>query len=161
MRKQPLNDIHRAIECLQRLTSAFVERRQQLAQEVGLTEHQWGVLEEISSEHFMPSMFARQRESSAAAVSKTIRQLCDKGLVDVTLNKLDARQRDYQLSAKGQRVMQALRSARTLAIEQVWLKLDIDQIRQFTAFGNALSDALLRHGKTSQVQEDDHASNAL
>ena len=67
---------------------------EQLAQSVGLTEHQWGVLEEISTEHFMPSMFARQRDSTPAAVSKTLRQLIDKGLIEVKLNKSDGRQRD-------------------------------------------------------------------
>ena len=70
--------VHRAIECLQQLTAAFGQRRQQLAADVGLTEGQWAVLEEIATEHFMPSMFARARESSAAAVSKTLRQLSEK-----------------------------------------------------------------------------------
>ena len=119
-------EIHAAIESLQRLTSAFGERRQQLAESVGLTEHQWGVLEEISTEHFMPSMFAKKRDSSPAAVSKTIRQLVDKGLVEVTLNKTDARQRDYQLTGQAKRVLGQLRRARARAIEQIWLKLDIE-----------------------------------
>jgi DNA-binding MarR family transcriptional regulator len=138
-----------------------VERRQQLAQSVGLTEHQWGVLEEISNEHFMPSMFARQRDSSAAAVSKTIRQLVDKGLVEVTLNKLDGRQRDYQLTAKGKIVMQALRAERSRAIKQIWLKLDIDEVRQFTAFGNELCDALIEHGNKINKQENRHARDTV
>ncbi len=67
--------IHEAIGHLGRLSELFQKRRVQLAESVGLTEHQWGVLEEIALDHFMPSMFARQRESSAAAVSKTLRQL--------------------------------------------------------------------------------------
>jgi DNA-binding MarR family transcriptional regulator len=156
-----LDEIHWAIECLQRLSNAFVERRQQLAHSVGLTDHQWGVLEEISTEHFMPSLFAKQRDSSAAAVSKTIRQLVDKGLVEVRLNKSDARQRDYQLTPKARSVIHELRRARTRAIEQVWLNLAIEEVRQFTAFGNRLTRALVQHANNTEKHEDDHASDAL
>lgn len=156
-----LPEIHAAIESLQRLTSAFGERRQQLAESVGLTEHQWGVLEEISTEHFMPSMFAKKRDSSPAAVSKTIRQLVDKGLVEVTLNKTDARQRDYQLTGQAKRVLGQLRRARARAIEQIWLKLDIEQVRAFTTFANELTDALLQHANKTRQQKDDHGNHTL
>ncbi len=166
MSKERAEDIHAAIECLQRLSNAFLTRRQQLAQGVGLTEHQWGVLEEISTEHFMPSMFARKRESSAAAVSKTIRGLIEKGLVEVTLNKTDGRQRDYQLTARGRQVMRELRHARTRAIEQIWLKLDRAKVREFTEFGNTLTNALLSHTTKSRNQadrqgEDDDGNDAV
>lgn len=134
--------IHDAIRQLQQLTELFQRRRAQLAAEVGLTEHQWGVLEEISTEHFMPSMFARQRESSAAAVSKTIRQLTDKGLISVSLNAQDARQRDYVLSAKGKKVMQQLRNRREHAIEQVWSKLPVARVKAFGEFAADLNERL-------------------
>jgi DNA-binding MarR family transcriptional regulator len=134
--------IHAAIARLQTLTELFQKRRQQLAEGVGLTEHQWGVLEEISTDHFMPSMFARQRESSAAAVSKTIRQLVDKGLVEVSLGSGDARQRNYDLSAEGQRVMVALRQSRSHAIERVWTQLDPTQLSTFIAFADDLTARL-------------------
>src|SRR5512142_3093459 len=90
---------HEGIACLQRLSDAFRRRREALALSVRLTDGQWMLLEEIASEHFMPSMFARTRESSAAAVSKALRQLLDKGLVSVGLSKEDGRHRAYLLTA--------------------------------------------------------------
>ena len=138
--------VHQAIACLGRLADAFRRRREQLALSVGLSDGQWGVLEEISREHFMPSMFARTRDSSAAAVSKTLRQLLDKGLVSVTLSKSDGRQRDYVLTAKGKRIMQTLREERELAIEKIWLKLDHHLVKSFVSFGTQLSEHLEQYG---------------
>lgn len=135
-------EIHSAIDCLRRLAEAFQRRRQDLAHSVGLTEHQWSVLEEISTEHFMPSMFARSRESSAAAVSKVVRQLVDKGLVTVSLGKGDARQREYDLTPKGKKTMATLRAAREAAIDHVWRELSADEVRRFVAFGNQLTTQL-------------------
>jgi DNA-binding MarR family transcriptional regulator len=134
--------VHQAIACLGRLADAFRRRREQLALSVGLSDGQWGVLEEISREHFMPSMFAKTRDSSAAAVSKTLRQLLDKDLVSVTLSKSDGRQRDYILTAKGKRIMQTLREERELAIEKIWLRLDPHLLKSFVTFGTQLSDHL-------------------
>jgi DNA-binding MarR family transcriptional regulator len=131
-------EIHAAIECLQRLTAAFQLRREQLASGVGLTEHQWSVLEEISTEHFMPSMFARRRESTPAAVSKTIRQLIDKGVISVSVASQDGRQRHYELTAKGKRTVAKLRNDRQQAVEHVWKKLDLDDLKHFTRFGQEL-----------------------
>jgi DNA-binding MarR family transcriptional regulator len=135
-------ELYQAIACLQRLADAFERRRTQLAGSVGLTEHQWAVLEEISSEHFMPSMFAKTRASTPAAVSKTIRQLVDKGLVSVSLSKSDGRQRDYVLTSQGKRAMAKLRHDRELAIRRIWLPLDRDRLRSFVAFGTALTERL-------------------
>ena len=142
--------VHQAIACLGRLTAAFRRRREQLALSVGLTDGQWGVLEEISREHFMPTMFAKTRESSAAAVSKTLRQLIDKDLVSVTLSKSDGRQRAYTLTAKGKRIMQTLREERALAIEKIWLKLDPHLVTSFVSFGTQLSDHLEEYGTKSK-----------
>jgi DNA-binding MarR family transcriptional regulator len=100
--KTDLALVHQAIACLGRLADAFRRRREQLALSVGLSDGQWGVLEEISREHFMPSMFAKTRDSSAAAVSKTLRQLLDKDLVSVTLSKSDGRQRDLRADRQRQ-----------------------------------------------------------
>jgi DNA-binding MarR family transcriptional regulator len=138
--------VHEAIACLGRLTAAFQRRREQLALSVDLSDGQWGLLEEISHEHFMPSMFAKTRESSAAAVSKTLRQLLDKGLVSVTLSKADGRQRDYVLTAKGKRILQTLRDERELAIENIWLTLDHSQLKNFITFGTDLTDRLEQYG---------------
>ncbi len=134
--------IHAAITCLQRLTDVFQERRRQLARSVGLSEQQWAVIEQISTEHFMPSMFAKSRASSAAAVSKILRQLVDKQLVISRIDASDARQRRYELTTKGQRTIAALRHQRELAIEFVWAPLAGRDVDTFTDFGTRLSDRL-------------------
>ncbi len=145
-------EAHSAIECLGRLSAIYQQRRQQLAAEVGLTEHQWEVLEEISSEHFMPSMFARSRQSSRAAVSKTLRQLLDKGLTKVTAGVQDARQRRHELSPHGKRVLSRLRAARESAVADVWLTLDGPALRQFTRFGSELAERLEAYAKQAEKE---------
>jgi DNA-binding MarR family transcriptional regulator len=147
-----LEDAHAAIECLSRLTELYGERRQQLAHSVGLTDQQWGVLEEIATEHFMPSLFARRRESSAAAVSKILRQLVDKGLVVAAIGKDDARQRTFSLTARGRRVMDKLRESRKDAIRDVWLTLDRDGVLAFTSFGKELIERLERYASTAETE---------
>lgn len=134
--------VHQAILCLGRLSEAFRRRRQELAESVGLTDQQWEVLEEISTEHFMPTLFARQRESSAAAVSKTIRQLVDKGLVSVSLSKEDGRFRQYVLTARGKKTMTTIRDLREQAIQAVWLEIESKEIDGFIRFGNELTARL-------------------
>lgn len=157
-------EIHAAIDCLGRLSAAFRERRAQLAQGVGLTDQQWGVLEEISSEHFMPSMFARQRESSAAAVSKILRQLTDKALIAVGVSKLDRRQRKYELTSRGKQVMAALRRSRERAIRDVWLSFDADQVHQFVKFGTLLAARLEGYAGKNRAdfkESHRHGQNAV
>jgi DNA-binding MarR family transcriptional regulator len=138
--------VHEAIACLGRLTDAFQRRREQLADSVGLSDGQWGVLEEIAREHFMPSMFAKTRESSAAAVSKTLRQLLDKELISVGLSKTDGRQRAYVLTAKGKRLLESLRQEREVAIEKIWLPLERQRIQDFASFANELTSRLEQYG---------------
>jgi DNA-binding MarR family transcriptional regulator len=150
-----LSEAHEAIACLQRLSEAFQARRAALAQEAGLSEHQWGVLEEISTEHFMPSMFARRRESTPAAVSKTIRQLLDKGVISVSVSKADGRQRNYVLTPKGKRVMTRLRQSRQEAIEDIWLKIERDKLSAFTAFGNELATRIEGYSNRPTRKERD------
>lgn len=148
MAKPPaLVDVHDAVECLGRLTEVFRQRRQQLAASVGLTEQQWSVLDEIEQADFMPSMFARRRESSPAAVSKILRQLQDKGLVVVSLSSSDGRQRNYELSAEGKRTLERLRERRQHAITEVWLEFDAGSIGAFTRFGNELIERLERYSE--------------
>jgi DNA-binding MarR family transcriptional regulator len=148
--KVEVTQVHVAIACLRRLTEAFARRRQQLALSVGLSDGQWGVLEEIAREHFMPSMFAKTRDSSAAAVSKTLRQLLGKGLVSVGLSKSDGRHRAYVLTAKGGRVLETLRVEREVAIEKIWLPLHSDEVRNFVTFGTQLSDRLEQYGSRNK-----------
>jgi len=142
--------VHAAIACLQRLTDVFQQRRVQLAQSVGLSEQQWAVLEEISNEHFMPSMFARSRASSAAAVSKILRQLVDKHLVRSKVDSDDGRQRRYELTAKGKAAMATLRQKREQAIQAVWTSLDGPALEAFTRFGDALTERLEAYATTTE-----------
>lgn len=107
----------------------------------------------------MPSLFAKQQASSAAAVSKTLRQLGDKALVRVSVSKSDGRQRDYVLTAKGQRVMEELRRARERAIAEVWLKLDSVRVIEFTEFSTELADALVAYQQRQQIQIERRGQN--
>jgi DNA-binding MarR family transcriptional regulator len=140
--KPAVDDVHGAIAQLQRLADVFQQRRMQLAQSAGLTEQQWRVLEEIATEHFMPSMFARDRESTAAAVSRIIRQLLDKKLISVSVSPNDGRQRRYVLTARGARTLDALRESRREAIDSVWMGLDAAALRDFTRFSATLAERL-------------------
>jgi len=133
---------HQAIEQLQRLAELFQKRRVQLAKAVKLTEQQWRVLEEVSSEHFIPSMFARNRESSPAAVSKIIRHLTEKGLISVSINPMDGRQRQYDLTAKGRKLMEAIRTRRLQAIDEIWMHYDLKELEQFNRFSARLIQSI-------------------
>jgi DNA-binding MarR family transcriptional regulator len=142
--------VHEAIGRLQRLVDLFQQRRGQLAQGAGLTEPQWEILEHIATDHFMPSMFARHRESSAPAVSRVIRQLVRKKLVTVSLSEVDGRQRRYQLTARGQKTLEALRATRRRAIDAIWMDLDPRALAAFTEFSGGLIarlEAYARQGK--------------
>jgi DNA-binding MarR family transcriptional regulator len=136
--KARMPEVHEAIGRLQRLAELFHQRRAQLAQGAGLTEAQWEVLERIASEHFMPSLFARHRESSAPAVSRIIRQLLRKKLITVSVSDTDGRQRRYQLTARGQKTLDALRAMRSRAIDAVWMHLDPRALATFTQFSGEL-----------------------
>lgn len=137
-----LPEAHRAIESLRRLTELFGRRRQQLAREAGITETQWQVLEEVADEAFMPSMFARSRETSAAAVSRTLRQLLEGDFVRARIGADDGRQRVYRLTAKGRRTLAALRERRQHAIDAVWAPLGAGDLRAFARVADALAGRL-------------------
>jgi DNA-binding MarR family transcriptional regulator len=148
MRKNPpLELVHAAIAQLTRLTELFEQRRDQLAEQVGLTAGQWAVLEEISTENFMPSMFAKSEDRSRAAVSKIIRQLLDRGLIQVAISAADGRQRDYALTADGRATLDKLRIERERAIEAIWLRLDPAQLEQFNTFSGDLIGRIERYAK--------------
>jgi len=134
--------LRRAIEGLQRLSELFELRRGQLAREVGLTPPQWRVLEEIATERFMPSLFARRREQSAAAVSKTLRGLIERDLVTVAVSSADGRQRDYRLTPAGRRLLARVHRSRERAIEAIWADLDPVELGRFARFAAALADRL-------------------
>ena len=149
--KMRTTDVHEAIGRLQRLADLFHQRRTQLAQGAGLTEAQWEILERIATDHFMPSMFARHRESSAPAVSRVIRQLVRKKLITVTLSDTDGRQRRYQLTARGRRTLDGLRGLRRRAVDVIWMDLDPHALAAFTDFSGELITRLeayaTRHAK--------------
>jgi DNA-binding MarR family transcriptional regulator len=132
----------KAVEVLGRLAALFDERRRQLAESAGLTVVQWQALEEVQHEHFMPSMFATQRASSAAAVSKVLRQLADKGLIVASLSSKDGRQREYKVTKQGRDVLDHVRAQRQRAIAEVWLKLSDDELRQFISVGGHVANRL-------------------
>ena len=143
--------VHEAIGRLQRLVDLFRQRRAQLAQGAGLTEAQWDVLERIASEQFMPSLFARHRESSAPAVSRIIRQLLTKKLITVSVSDTDGRQRRYQLTARGQKILEALRTTRRRAIDAIWMDIDPRALAAFTEFSGGLIarlESYARQGKS-------------
>jgi DNA-binding MarR family transcriptional regulator len=135
-------DTYEAIEALMRLSQLVERRRRQLARDAGLTSQQWAVLEEIAREDFMPSLFARGRSTSAAAVSRTLRQLLDPGLVSVSISRGDARQRDYAVTAKGRRALEMLASDREDALAVVWDDLAPAETRRFGRFAERLADRL-------------------
>ncbi|MFT5444826.1 MAG: DNA-binding MarR family transcriptional regulator, partial [Myxococcota bacterium] len=132
--------IHDAIAVLQRLSDLFTERREQIARDAGLSVAQWRVLEEIATEHFMPSMFAERRAISAAAVSKLIRGLLERGFIRASIAEGDRRQRNYVLTASGRRTLDRVRSTRQSAIDDVWTDLPARELRTFTRFGETLAD---------------------
>ena len=136
----------RAIESLQRLAELFGERRRQLAKDVGITEAQWRVLEEVEGESFMPSMFARRRDTSAAAVSRTLRQLLDRELVRASIGTGDGRQRVYRLTPKGRRTLQRLAAKRAEAISEIWERFSRSELAAFTLFADELADRLEAYG---------------
>jgi DNA-binding MarR family transcriptional regulator len=134
--------IHEAIAQLAMLVDVFERRREMLAAEAGITVEQWRVLEEIGSRRFMPSMFARRRESSAAAVSRILRQLLEAGLVSVAISKSDGRNREYRLTASGTRALAELKHSREAAIESVWMTLGASEIETFSEFAKKLVQSI-------------------
>jgi len=139
---QPGPETLDAIAALQRVAELFAERRSQLARQVGITETQWQVLEEVDDETFMPSMFARRRSCSPAAVSRTLRQLLDRELVRATIGEDDGRQRVYRLTAKGRRTLDQLARRRQRAIESIWQPMRRTELKSFTRLTNDLADRL-------------------
>ena len=131
-----------AVDGLQRLSELFQRRRQQLARDAGLSDPQWRVLEQVASEEFMPSMFARSRETSPAAVSRTLRQLLEGELVAVEMGSEDARQRKYRATPGGRRLLARLRQQRTRALEAVWSDFGVRELQEFARFAGVLSDRL-------------------
>jgi DNA-binding MarR family transcriptional regulator len=134
--------VERGIASLGRLADLFRRRRAALAAEAGLTEAEWRVLEEIATEHFLPSLFARDRECSPAAVSKLLRGLAERGIVAAEVGEDDARRRPYRLTARGRALLARLRASRRRAIDVIWRTLPESELARFAAFADELSGRL-------------------
>jgi len=134
--------VRRAIANLQRLADLLAERRAQLARQAGLTEQQWRLLEEIAAPGFLPSLFARQSEVTPAAVSKVLRQLLDKGLVEVSISGRDARQRQYKPTASGRKALERIEAAREDAVRAIWSTLDRGDVERFADLAEELARRL-------------------
>lgn len=135
---EPQARIFLAIEQLQQASALFSKRRAQLASAAGLTEAQWRVMEGIATQHFMPSLFAREQDHTGSAVSKLLRQLLEKKLIRVSISAGDGRQRSYELTPAGIKVMDKLRDLRTKAIEDVWADLPPKELAAFNTFAGKL-----------------------
>jgi DNA-binding MarR family transcriptional regulator len=135
-------EIHSAIQALQRLAELFELRRRQLAAEVGIGETQWRLLEEVAEEDFMPSLFARRRECSAAAISRGLRELRDAGLVEASIGERDGRQRVYRLTRSGRGALRRMRRQRERAVRAVWARFPARDLRAFVRFADQLALSL-------------------
>lgn len=152
---KPDEPLREALAALQRLADAFARRRGQLARGADLTEAQWRVLEQIAAEDFMPSLFARRQEQTPAAISKLIRQLLDRGLVEVSISAGDARQRDYALTARGRQTMERVRQDRQRAVDQVWTGLDPRALRTFARFASELAERMETHEQSEKRRKSE------
>ena len=134
--------IQTTIEALQGLVEVFEDRRESVARAAGLSPTQWQMLEQVGRDDFMPSLFARRREVSPAAVSRTLRQLLDQRLADVQISPRDARQRLYRVTEKGRKALDAVRRERQRAIEAVWETLSDADLTRFGKLSLELTERL-------------------
>jgi len=131
-----------AIAALQRLADLFSERREQIAREAGLSIPQWRVLEEVATEHFMPSLFAQRRAVTPAAISKVVRSLLERDLIRTSIAEADRRHRAYELTSEGEQLLDRIRMTRQIAIDEIWGQLPVSELSEFARFGKLLADRL-------------------
>lgn len=140
----------RAVAALQRLAEAFAKRRAELARGAGLTVEQWRALEQVAGDGGMlPSLFARSRDCSAAAVSRTLRQLTEAGLVEVECaagddgaEETDGRRRRYRATAAGRARLAAVEATRLAAVDALWGDLPPAEVTAFADFGERMAGRL-------------------
>ena len=152
---KPDEPLREALAAVQRLSDAFARRRLQVARGADLTEAQWRVLEQIAAEDFMPSLFARRQEHTPAAVSKLIRQLLDRGLVEVSISSGDARQRNYALTARGRQTMEIVRQDRQRAVDRVWSGFEARALRTFARFASDLAERMEAHEQAEKGRKSE------
>ena len=134
--------IHQAIGALQRLADLFNERRDEIARGAGLSVRQWQILEEVATEHFMPSMFAARGSVIPAAVSKLVRGLLERELIRASISTGDRRQRSFVLTAAGRKLLDGVRLTRQAAIDAIWADLPEAELLRFAKFGQKLGNRL-------------------
>ena len=149
--KSPSSETRRAIAGLQRLADLLAQRRAQLAQEAGLSEQQWRLLEVIAAPGFLPSLFARRTDVTPAAVSKVLRQLLEKDLVAVAISAQDARQRDYTPTARGRKLLARIEAARRDAVRTIWSALPPRDVSRFAELAEELATRLESYARTRPV----------
>ena len=145
-------EIHQAIRSLQQLAELFELRRRQLAAQVGIGETQWRLLEEVAEEDFMPSLFARRRACSAAAISRGLRELRDARLVEASIGAADGRQRVYRLTRSGRAALRRMRHQRERAARAVWSRFPAKDLRTFVRFADQLSESLSKYAGAGDDQ---------
>src|SRR5262245_15588490 len=95
----------------------------------------------------MPSLFARRRARSPAAVSKVIRQLLDQKLIAVSIAESDARQRRYALTAAGRAAMDTVRHDRERALARIWADFEPGALARFAEFATDLAERMESHAR--------------
>ena len=84
----------------------------------------------------------KERQRTAAAVSRTLRSLVDQGLAEASLGEDDARRRIYRLTTRGRSLQRSLRRQREEAIQAVWGEFKPAELRGFVRFADVLGDRL-------------------
>jgi DNA-binding MarR family transcriptional regulator len=103
-------------------------------------------------------MFAHKRASSAAAVSKILRQLTEKGIIVAHISEVDGRQRDYEVTPLGQKLLTSVRKERERAIAEVWLSLNREELADFHSIGDALATKLQTWTEANRENGTQHRS---
>lgn len=95
----------------------------------------------------MPSMFARRRDCSPAAISRGLRELRDAGLVEASIAAEDGRQRVYRLTSRGRAALRRMQRQRERAVEAVWTRFSARELRSFVRFADQLSASLSHYAR--------------
>jgi DNA-binding MarR family transcriptional regulator len=71
--------------------------------------------------------------------------LQERELVTAGISSEDARQRVYELTGEGRRLLKRLNRKRGEAIEAIWEPFGAAELERFTSFATRLSDGLEEH----------------
>jgi DNA-binding MarR family transcriptional regulator len=76
------------------------------------------------------------------AVSRTLRQLLERELVRSEIGPQDGRQRHYELTRKGRKVLEDVAAARAAAVEEVWRAIPRSDLKVFSRVSGDLAERL-------------------